>query len=111
MPTVLWEKMKQASCVQVQLPKQQRIELLLQQYPHLVAYPETLKEKLEGLKSRYGREKLKHWYDWIDRGEWKAFVEDLLEYHYDPGYYRSMNKTYKQVELELPIADFIGEEY
>ncbi len=105
LPIVLWEKMKQANCVLVQLPKQQRIAWLLQQYPHLGAHPETLKEKLNGLKSRYGGEKLQQWYDWIDRGEWEVLVGDLLEYHYDPGYYRSLNKTYKQIELELPLAD------
>jgi len=105
LPLSLWQQMKQASCVEVQLPQAGRIEWLLQQYPHLIAHPELLKRKLDRLKSRYGREKLNEWYSLIDAGQWHALVGDLLAYHYDPTYSRSMGQSYKRVEQRLQITN------
>ncbi|HEY9905107.1 MAG TPA: tRNA 2-selenouridine(34) synthase MnmH, partial [Candidatus Sericytochromatia bacterium] len=105
LPLSLWQQMKQASCVEVQLPQAGRIEWLLQQYPHLIAHPELLKRKLDRLKSRYGREKLNEWYSLIDASQWHALVGDLLAYHYDPTYSRSMGQSYERVEQRLQITN------
>lgn len=105
LPPSLWQQMKQANCVEVQLPQAVRIEWLLQEYPHLVTHPELLKRKLEYLKSRYGREKINEWYNLIDAGQWYALVEDLLLNHYDPTYSRSMSHSYAHVKRKLQLAD------
>lgn len=105
LPPSLWQKMKQASCVEVELPIAVRIEWLLQEYPHLVTHPDILKRKLQHLKSRYGREKIEEWYCLIDAGKWEALVGDLLNYHYDPAYSKSISQCYNQVERKLQIAD------
>jgi tRNA 2-selenouridine synthase len=105
LPPSLWQQMKQANCIEVQLPQAVRIEWLLQEYPHLVTHPDLLKRKLEYLKSRYGREKINEWYNLIDTSQWYALVEDLLLNHYDPTYSRSMGQSYVQVERKLQLAD------
>ncbi|MGK7874791.1 MAG: tRNA 2-selenouridine(34) synthase MnmH [Xenococcaceae cyanobacterium] len=105
LPPALWEMMKQASCVEVQLPLEARVEWLLQEYPHLVNYPDVLKSKLQQLKSHYGWEKIQQWYRLIDGSQWLALVGDLLKSHYDPAYRRSMSKTYQRVKKKLPIPD------
>ncbi len=105
LPPSLWQQMKQASCVEVELPQAARIEWLLQEYPHLVTHPDLLKRKLEHLKSRYGREKLNEWYSLIDAEQWHALVGDLLEKHYDPAYRRSIGQCYHHVERKLQIVD------
>ncbi len=105
LPPALWERMKQASCVEVQLPLEARVEWLLQEYPHLVNDPDMLKSKLQGLKSRYGWQKIHYWYRLIDQGQRKTLVGDLLTNHYDPAYRRSMSKTYQPLEKELSIPD------
>ncbi len=105
LPLSLWQQMKQASCVEVQLPQASRIEWLLQQYPHLIAHPELLKRKLDRLKSRYGREKINEWYSLIDAGQWHALVGDLLAYHYDPTYSRSMEQSFDRVEQRLQLTN------
>lgn len=105
LPPSLWQKMKQASCVEVELPIAARIEWLLQEYPHLVTHPDILKRKLEHLKSRYGREKIEEWYCLIDAGKWEALVGDLLNSHYDPAYSKSIGNCYNRVEQKLQIAD------
>lgn len=105
LPSSLWQQMKQASCVEVQLPQATRIEWLLQEYPHLVTHPDLLKRKLERLKSRYGWEKINEWYRLINAGQWHTLVGDLLTYHYDPTYTQSMGQCYYRVEQKLQIAD------
>jgi tRNA 2-selenouridine synthase len=105
LPPPLWQRMKQSKCVEVQLAQPARIEWLLQEYSHLVTHPDLLKQKLEGLKSRYGREKLNEWYSLIDGVQWHTLVGDLLTYHYDPAYRRSLGQSYVNVERKLQIAD------
>src|SRR5919202_6097851 len=105
LPPPLWQRMKQSKCVEVQLAQPARIEWLLQEYSHLVTHPDLLKQKLEGLKSRYGREKLNEWYRLIDGVQWHTLVGDLLTYHYDPAYRRSLGQSYVNVERKLQIAD------
>jgi len=87
--------MKQTSCVEIQLPLAARVQLLLQQYPHLVNHPMFLKAKLQLLKPRYGREKLNQWYQLIDAGQWKHSCKTFYS-HYDPTYTQSMD--FYQVE-------------
>jgi tRNA 2-selenouridine synthase len=105
LPPSLWQQIKQANCVEVQLPQAARIEWLLQEYPHLITYPDLLKQKLKWLKSRYGRDKINEWYNLIDTGQWHTLVGDLLTYHYDPAYERSLGQCYVHVERQLQIPD------
>ncbi|MDF5718777.1 MAG: tRNA 2-selenouridine(34) synthase MnmH [Rhizonema sp. NSF051] len=105
LPPSLWEKMKHASCVEIQLPVAVRVQFLLQEYPHLITHPKILKTKLEKLKPRYGWEKLSEWYLMIDTGMWESFVEDLLQFHYDPTYRKSIQRNFTNVERVLSIPD------
>lgn len=105
LPQSLWERMKQANCVEIQLPVAARVQFLLQEYPHLVTHPDVLKAKLQLLKSRYGREKLNQWYQLIDAGQWEIFVQDVLQSHYDPTYTQSMGRDFTKVERVLSVPD------
>lgn len=105
LPQSLWQQMKQAKCVEIQLPMSSRVQFLLQAYSHLVTHPDVLKAKLERLKSRYGRQKLNQWYQLIDNEQWAAFVQDILQSHYDPTYTQSIQRDFMQVERVLSLAD------
>ncbi len=105
LPQSLWEKMKQAACVEIQLPISSRVQFLLQEYPHLGIYPDVLKAKLEKLKSRYGRQKLNEWYQLIDAGQGEDFVKDLLWFHYDPTYTQSIRRDFPRVERVLSLPN------
>ena len=105
LPNSLWQKLKTANCLELELPKAVRINWLIKQYPHLIDYPEVLKSKLQILKSRYGNYKIEEWFDSIERGQWTALVEDLLTHHYDPAYHRSLGKTYSNCTQKLPLLD------
>lgn len=105
LPQFLWQKMKEASRVEIQLPLSSRVQFLLQEYPHLVTHPNVLKAKLEQLRSRYGREKLNQWYQLIHAGQWETFVQDVLQSHYDPTYTQSMGRNFTKVERVLSVSD------
>ncbi|OUL20114.1 tRNA 2-selenouridine(34) synthase MnmH [Nostoc sp. RF31YmG] len=105
LPQSLWNKMRQASCVEIQLPIAARVQFLLQEYTHLVAHPDILKQKLEKLKYRCGWEKLSQWYQFIDTGAWETLVQDLLDCYYDPIYKRSIKSYFNKAERVLHIAD------
>jgi tRNA 2-selenouridine synthase len=106
LPISLWNKMKQASCVELQVPLSTRVSYLLQEYPHLTTHPDFLKVKLEKLKSRYSKEKIWEWYYLIDTQQWNLFVEDILKSHYDPTYYKSMQWNFNKVETSFKISDW-----
>jgi len=105
LPPSLWQKMKQASCIEIQLPLDARVKFLLAAYPHLVDNPEILKAKLQLLKPRYGKDKINQWEQLIDKGLWNEFVRDLLQFHYDPSYSQSIERDFAKVEQTLNIEE------
>lgn len=105
LPLSLWQKMKQASCVEIQLPIAARVNFLLQEYPYLVNNPVFLKAKLELIKSRIGKHKLNQWYQFINSERWEEFVNDLLICHYDPTYSQSIERDFTNVEKLLHLAN------
>ena len=105
LPLSLWQKMKQASCVEIQLPIAARVNFLLQEYPYLVNNPIFLKAKLELIKSRIGKQKLNQWYQFIDSEQWQYLVKDLLICHYDPTYSQSIERDFTNVEKQLNLIN------
>ncbi len=97
--------MKQASCTEIQLPLKARVQFLLAAYPHLVDNPEILKAKLQLLKPRYGKDKINQWEQLINGGLWQEFVQDLLQFHYDPSYTQSIERDFAKVEQVFSIEE------
>ncbi len=96
----LWAAMKVSGGVEVGMPFAERVEHLLNEYPHFVADPEMLKRELGRLRG--GR--LGKWIGLIDAGEWPALVADLLESHYDPGYSASLRRSFPEVSETAVLA-------
>jgi tRNA 2-selenouridine synthase len=105
LPQSLWTQMKQSSGVEIEVPLASRIQWLLQEYPDPGIHTDWLKQRLERLKSRYGKQKLQQWYDWIDRGEGEAFLSDLLQSHYDRAYEQSLHRCYPNLTETLTLPD------
>ncbi|MGB5593697.1 MAG: tRNA 2-selenouridine(34) synthase MnmH [Crocosphaera sp.] len=105
LPGSLWKKMKQSPYFEIQLPLERRVDFLLQEYPHLIEYPDILKDKLQYLKSRYGWDKINQWYHWIDEKLWRELVEDLLIIHYDPAYRRSLKQMSKNTTQTMELSE------
>lgn len=104
LPQSLWEKMKQASCVEIQIPIA-AIDFVLEEYSHLINDADVLKWKLEKLKSRCGWDKLCQWHQLIDAQEWELFMQDMLQFHHDYIYRQSRKHYYNKVERVLSLPN------
>ena len=81
--------MRQASRVNLTAPIDARITFLQRDYRHIIEQPDHLIELLAGLRQRYSTATFDLWETTIKTGDWRSFIHDLLETHYDPSYARS----------------------
>jgi tRNA 2-selenouridine synthase len=93
-PAALRDRIRSAQCVQVQLPTNDRVKLLIEDYPHLVSDTELLVSQLSHLTQLHSKEKIHRWQSLAETGEIAALVETLLVEHYDPAYLRSIEKNF-----------------
>jgi len=93
-PAALMDRIRSAQCVQVQLPTNDRVKLLIEDYPHLVSDTELLVSQLSHLTQLHSKEKIHRWQSLAETGEIAALVETLLVEHYDPAYLRSIEKNF-----------------
>jgi tRNA 2-selenouridine synthase len=102
-PEALIETMWQGECVNVETPDHLRVPLLQEEYAHLITDTALLRFKLDCLRPLHPEKLVDSWHAQIDRSDWPALVESLLQNHYDPAYTRSMNRNY----VNLPKAECV----
>ncbi|MDD5057738.1 MAG: tRNA 2-selenouridine(34) synthase MnmH [Sideroxydans sp.] len=104
LPAALVETMHASDCVLLDTTTEARIELLLEDYRHLIDNPELLIEKLQVLLPFHGHKQLEHWSDLIQAEDFGALVRELLEIHYDPSYLRALGKHFAKLEQAKRVA-------
>ena len=102
-PDVLIQRMRQSPCYDVQTPDAQRVQLLREEYAHLIAAPDLLFAKLDCLTALHPAMKIAEWKALATRGLWSEFVADMLIHHYDPAYARSMFKNFVHAKNATPL--------
>jgi tRNA 2-selenouridine synthase len=103
-PEALIHHMREGRCFRLEVPTALRVDLLVEDYAHLVADPALLVEKLECLVPLHGAARIGGWTDQARSGRWRELVADLLENHYDPAYRRSMFRNYRGAQEAAPVA-------
>ncbi|MBI5329695.1 MAG: tRNA 2-selenouridine(34) synthase MnmH [Betaproteobacteria bacterium] len=93
-PEALLERMRSATCLNLEADIPVRVALLKEEYAHFLAAPETMGKQLDCLVELQGRERIEAWKNQAVEGRWDALVEDLLVRHYDPAYLRSLGRNY-----------------
>lgn len=93
-PDSLIDRMWQSHCLRLEASTAVRVQLLCEEYPHFIADPEQLAEKLRFLTARYGKVQIDTWKEMAEKGQWDQLVSELLLKHYDPSYTRSMLQHY-----------------
>ena len=93
-PGALMDRIRSSPCVQVQISTNDRVKLLIEDYPHLVKDTELLTAQLSHLTQLHGKEKIQRWQALAENGEVASLVEALLLEHYDPAYLRSIEKNF-----------------
>lgn len=109
-PEALHRRMReQGHCLWIEMPEAARVQLLLQDYAHFAAAPETFCRLLDGLVELRGRETVRRWQAQAQAGEWAQVFAALMREHYDPGYERSLQGHYRLLPQALSLALPSGE--
>jgi tRNA 2-selenouridine synthase len=103
-PEALMTRMRASPCVVLETDVATRVDLLLEEYRHLVADPATLDKQLDCLVALHGREEIAAWKSLAARGAWRDFVARLLVEHYDPAYRRSSTRNFTQLPHATPVS-------
>ena len=103
-PERLMERIRLSPCINLQLPTDERVQLLLEDYAYFVANPEHFCNRLEVFTAQRGKAVVQAWKESVGRGDLAAVVEDLLLTHYDPVYVQSMQRNFSQFAQALDIA-------
>ncbi|MFZ6871082.1 tRNA 2-selenouridine(34) synthase MnmH [Undibacterium sp. Di27W] len=109
-PENLMQTMRASSCVQLSLPLEKRVELLLTEYAHFIVNTQSLHEQLHFLTALHGKEKISRWKLMGENGQIPQLVRELLEQHYDPAYSKSVVKNFTgYANAQLIVQDDIRE--
>jgi tRNA 2-selenouridine synthase len=103
-PEALIEAMRASACLRLDLPDDERVKLLLEDYDFFARDPELFCRRLDALVQLRGREVVQGWQAQVRAGEIEPVVRELLVRHYDPGYASSTERNFRQFAQARPIA-------
>jgi tRNA 2-selenouridine synthase len=95
-PDALIDAMRASPCLDLQLPDEQRVALLLEDYDFFVKDPLHFCQRLDALGELRGHETVQAWQHAVMAGEIPMVVLALLQQHYDPMYAASIRRNFKQ---------------
>lgn len=103
-PECLMLRMRASPCWALQLPDDERVELLMEDYAFFVSDPGLFCSRLDALTEVRGRVAVEGWKEQVRRGEFRGVVRELLTHHYDPGYATSTRRNFVLFEQARPLA-------
>lgn len=102
-PAALMTAMRASECLRVELSDDERVALLLEDYPFFVEDPEFFCQRLDTLVALRGRALVEDWKASVRAGQVEPVVRALLAQHYDPGYASSTRRNFSGFALALPV--------
>ena len=103
-PEGLIAAMRASPCLQLDLPEDERVALLLEDYDFFVKDIEFFCDRLGALTQARGKETVADWQQRSRSGDVAAVVRELLVTHYDPVYLQSMRRNFTQYASAPVIA-------
>lgn len=100
----LIDAMRASPCLDLQLPDEQRVALLLEDYDFFVQDPLHFCQRLTALGELRGHETVQAWQQQVMAGDIPAVVLALLQQHYDPMYAASIRRNFKQYAQAKPAV-------
>lgn len=106
-PTSLVEHMRKGPCINLSLPIEERIALLLEDYSFFVQNTAFFCKRLDALTEVRGKVVVDNWKTLIMQGDVRPVVSELLSLHYDPGYLQSIQRNFEQYgqAIQLEVND------
>lgn len=103
-PEALIEAMRASACLRLELPDEERVRLLLEDYAFFSEDKELFCRRLDALVQLRGREQVQAWQQQVRAGDVEPVVRELLVKHYDPGYASSTARNFRQFGEARTIA-------
>lgn len=95
-PESLMLAMRDSPCFELQLSLDERVALLMEDYPFFVTDPALFCHRLDALAAIRGKAVVEAWKAQVQSGQFDPVVRDLLVLHYDPTYASSMLRNFTQ---------------
>ena len=93
-PDALIERMRASPCLRLDLPDDERVALLMEDYDFFARDQALFCERLGALTQLRGKAVVEGWQAQVAAGETEAVVRELLVKHYDPGYAASIARNF-----------------
>ena len=93
-PESLMTAMRASPCLRVELPDDERVGLLLEDYDFFVHDPTLFCRRLGALTELRGKAVVERWQALVQQGDVETVVRELLRTHYDPGYASSTQRNF-----------------
>ncbi len=100
----LMDALRASACARLELPIEERVKLLMQDYDFFVKDPAFFCKRLDVLKDLRGKAVIDDWKARVQDGKVEGVVRELLELHYDPGYASSTRRNYQKFDASFVIA-------
>jgi tRNA 2-selenouridine synthase len=105
-PDALMAALRASPCARLELPIEERVQLLMEDYDFFVKDPVFFCARLDVLKDLRGKAVIDDWKERVHAGKVEGVVRELLELHYDPGYASSTRRNYQQFDASYLIAAY-----
>jgi len=92
-PPAIWKAMLVAPRIRITAPLPARARYLAATYADIVSDAGGLGRILETLVQFQGKERVAHWHELADQGAFETLACELMEYHYDPRYAKSGERS------------------
>ena len=93
-PEALIGRMRASECLDLQLPDDQRVALLMEDYDFFVKDGALFCDRLDALAELRGKAVVDGWQARVRAGDIESVVRELLVKHYDPGYAASIRRNF-----------------
>ncbi|WUR16103.1 tRNA 2-selenouridine(34) synthase MnmH [[Empedobacter] haloabium] len=103
-PAALMERMRASPCIALQVAREERVKLLIEDYQHFACNAPALNAQLAYLTDLHGKAKIAAWQEMASGGRMAELVDELLVEHYDPAYTRSIHRNFTQYEQARVVA-------
>ena len=103
-PEGLIAAMRASPCLNLELPEDDRVALLLEDYDFFVRDIEFFCDRLMALTEARGKATVQDWQARARSGDVASVVRELLFRHYDPVYLQSMHRNFTQYETARGLA-------
>ncbi|HEX8601457.1 MAG TPA: tRNA 2-selenouridine(34) synthase MnmH [Pseudoduganella sp.] len=103
-PGALMERMRASPCIALQVAREHRVQLLIEDYQHFACNAPALNAQLSYLTDLHGKDRIAQWQQMATDGRMPELVDELLVAHYDPAYTRSIDRNFTRYGEAREVA-------